>query len=291
MFIEPMLLSTGQTPFSDSRYIFEPKIDGHRLIYSQEDGIVRLYTRNNNDCTRQYPEINGTTNALFPHDIVLDGEVACVDPATGISDFESVMIRFQAKKADKIAGLTTTLPSTFVIFDVLQYNGKDLRALRLMERKEILSTIPLPSSSFGIVPFIEGAGEALYTQIKERNMEGIVGKRKDSVYETGRRSDKWRKVINWSYSEVFITGYRKEEFGWLVAVSESHNAKIRPAGVIELGANPIHKKAFYNVVKPLIIGEDRNFVYVEPRIRARVKMRNWTRSGMLRSPVFIEFIV
>lgn len=81
MFIEPMLLATAKTPFSDLHYIFEPKIDGHRLIYSRQNGTVRLYTRNNNDCTRQYPEINGSINALFPHDIVLDGEVACVDPA------------------------------------------------------------------------------------------------------------------------------------------------------------------------------------------------------------------
>lgn len=288
MFIEPMLLATASAPFSDSRFIFEPKIDGHRLIFSQQNGVVRLYTRHNNDCTRQYPEIAG---ALFPHDIVLDGEIACVDAATGISDFESVMTRFQAKKAGKIAALTGSLPSTFVIFDVLQYNGKDLRRLPLMQRKEILAQIPLPSASFGIVPHIEGAGEALFEQIEARAMEGVVGKRKDSVYETGRRSDKWRKVINWSYADVFITGYRKEEFGWLAAVPALDNAKMRPAGIIELGANPTHKKAFYNVVKPLITGEDRNFVYVDPRIRARVKMRNWTKSGMLRSPVFTEFLV
>ncbi|KKO54489.1 ATP-dependent DNA ligase [Paenibacillus sp. DMB20] len=286
MFIDPMLLATAQSPFSDSRYIFEPKIDGHRLIFSQQNGIVRLYTRHNNDCTRQYPEIAGV---LFPHDIVLDGEIACVDPATGTSDFESVMARFQAKKADKIAALSVTQPATFVIFDVLQYNGKDLRRLPLMERKEILAQIPLTSASFGIVPFINGAGEALFTQIQACGMEGVVGKRKNSAYETGRRSDAWRKVINWSYADVFITGYRKKEFGWLAGIYD--NAKIRPAGIIELGANPTHKKAFYNVVKPLITGEDRNFVYVEPRIRARVKMRNWTRSGMLRSPVFTEFIV
>ncbi|VTR22882.1 Putative DNA ligase-like protein Rv0938/MT0965 [Actinobacillus pleuropneumoniae] len=212
MFIDPMLLATAPAPFSDSRFIFEPKIDGHRLIFSQQDSVVRLYTRHNNDCTRQYPEI---ASALFPHDIKLDGEIACVDRVTGISDFESVMTRFQAKKADKIAALSGTLPSTFVIFDVLQYKGKNLRRLPLMKRKEILAKIPLPSTSFGIVPYIEGAGEALFEQIQARAMEGIVGKRKDSAYETGRRSDNWRKVINWSYADVFITGYRKEDSdGW-----------------------------------------------------------------------------
>ena len=288
MFIDPMLLATAQSPFSDSRYMFEPKIDGHRLVFSQQNGIVRLYTRHNNDCTRQYPEIAG---ALFPHDIILDGEIACVDPATGASDFESVMARFQTNKANKIAALTGTQPATFVIFDVLMYNGRDLRRLPLMERKAILATIPLPSANFGVIPYIEGAGEALFTQIQARKMEGVVGKRKNSAYETGRRSDNWRKVINWTYADVYLTGYRKEKFGWLVAVPALDNAKMRPAGIIELGANPTHKKAFYNVVKPLITGEDRDFVYVEPRIKARVKMRNWTRSGMLRSPVFTEFIV
>jgi DNA ligase-1 len=284
MFIDPMLLATAPAPFSDSRFIFEPKIDGHRLIFSQQNGVVRLYTRHYNDCTRQYPEI---ASPLFPHDIVLDGEIACVDPIKGISDFEAVMARFQAKKTDKIAALTGKLPVTFVIFDVLQYQGNDLRRLPLTQRKEILASISLPSSNLGVVPFIDGAGEALFTQIEERGMEGIVGKRKDSVYETGRRSDKWRKVINWTYAEVFITGYRKEEFGWLAAVYD--NAKMRPAGIIELGANPTHKKAFYSVVKPLITGEDRNFVYVE--LRARVKLRNWTKSGMLQTPVFCDFVI
>ncbi|WP_305954234.1 hypothetical protein [Paenibacillus sp. FSL H8-0259] len=66
---------------------------------------------------------------------------------------------------------------------------------------------------------------------------------------------------------------------------------MRSAGVIEFGVSPMHKQAFYVVVKPLITGEDRDYVYVEPRIRARVKIRNWTRAGMLRSPVFTEFIV
>ncbi|ACX62971.1 ATP-dependent DNA ligase [Paenibacillus sp. Y412MC10] len=288
MFIDPMLLATAPVPFSDSRFIFEPKIDGHRLIFSQQNGVVRLYTRHNNDCTHQYPEI---ANALFPHDIVLDGEIACVDSATGNPDFETVMTRFQAKKTDKIAALSVSKPVTFVIFDVLQNNGVDLRRLPLLKRKEILSSIPLPSNNFGIIPFIEGAGEALFTQIEEREMERIVGKRKESIYETGRRSDNWRKIINWLYADVFIIGYRKEEFGWLAAVPTLDNAKMRPAGIIELGANPTHKKAFYNVVKPLVTGEDRNFVYVEPRIRARVKMRNWTRSGMLRTPVFERFII
>lgn len=289
MFISPMLLETAAAPFSDSRYIYEPKIDGHRLIYSQTDGAVRLYTRHNNECTRQYPEINGSTNALFPHDIVLDGEIACVDPLTGAIDFESVMSRFQARRADKIRQLTQTLPVTYVVFDILRYKGEDLCNRPLMERKEILAGLTLPNAHFGVTPYIEGAGEALFAQMQARAMEGVVAKRKNSVYES-RRSASWQKIINWTCADVYLSGYKKAEFGWLASVP-ADSGKMRPAGVIEFGVSPTHKKAFYGVSKALITGEDSDFVYVDPRIKARVKIRNWTRAGMLRSPVFTEFIV
>ncbi|GIP61115.1 ATP-dependent DNA ligase [Paenibacillus woosongensis] len=286
MFISPMLLATAPGPFSDPRYIFEPKIDGHRLIFSQQDGAVRLYTRHANDCTPQYPEIAG---ALFEHDIVLDGEVACADPASGVSDFEAIMSRFQAKRADKIARLSVTLPACFAVFDILRYKGEDLRRLPLIERKAILADIAFPNANIGVVPFVECAGEALFAQIKARGMEGVVGKRRDGVYETGRRSDSWRKLINWTHAEVYITGYKKAEFGWLAGIADDRG-KIRPAGIIQLGVTPTDKKAFFGVVKPLITGEDREFIYINPQIRAKVKMRNWTKAGFLRNPVFMNFI-
>jgi DNA ligase-1 len=176
-----MLLQTAARPFSHSDYIFEPKIDGHRLIYSQESGKVRLYTRHDNDCTQQYPEIH----LPFTDDVVLDGEVACVDPTTGVSEFESIMSRFQARRAEKIIQLIGTLPAYYAIFDILMYKGKDLRGLPLMSRKEILAGLTLPSNSFGVVPYMEGAGEVLFEQIENQGMEGIVGKRKNSVYVTG----------------------------------------------------------------------------------------------------------
>ncbi|GGG13940.1 SPBc2 prophage-derived DNA ligase-like protein LigB [Paenibacillus albidus] len=287
MFISPMLLQPAPGPFSHNDFIFEPKIDGHRLIYSQESGAVQLYTRHNNECTRQYPELQ----LPFANDIILDGEVACVDPTTGVSDFESVMSRFQARRADKIQQLTRTLPAYYAIFDILMYKGQDLRGMPLLRRKEILAGLSLPSGRFGVVPHVDGAGEALFEQIETRGMEGVVGKRKNSLYETGRRSAAWQKVINWTYADVFITGYRKQEFGWLAAIPSGTSGRLRPAGIIELGASPLHKQAFRGVAQQLVKGEDKEFVHLEPRLRARVRMRNWTKSGMLRTPVFEEFII
>lgn len=285
MFISPMLLEIAPGPFSHSDYIFEPKVDGHRLIYSQQSGVVRLYTRHNNDCTQQYPEIL----LPFDSDIILDGEVACTDPETGLNDFEAVMSRFSTRQQLKVQQLTKTLPATFAIFDILQYKGHDLRKLPLMERKAILQALHLPSSSFGLVPHIEGAGEALYEQIEGMGMEGVVGKRKDSQY-ISRRSSNWLKIINWSVADVYITGYKKSEFGWLAAVPDP-TGRMRPVGIIEHGPSPKHKQVFRGVCSQLITGEDKNNVYLEPRIQARVKMRNWTKSGLLRIPVFEQFIV
>lgn len=278
-----MLLETAQGPFSHSNYIFEPKIDGHRLIFSQQNGKIKLYTRHETDCTRQYPELLHQ----FDDDIILDGEVACVDPETGSIDFEMVMNRFQAKKTDKIQQLTVSQPVTYVVFDILSYKGQDLRKLPLMKRKDILSHILMPNKHFGVIPFIEEEGVALFSQMEAQELEGMVGKRMNSVYES-RRSPAWQKVINWTYAEVFITGYRKDEFGWLTSVV-TESGRLRPTGIIELGVPPKAKRAFYGVSKSIVTGEDKNFVYLEPRIRAKVKTRNWTKNGMLRSPAFVEF--
>ncbi|ANY71669.1 ATP-dependent DNA ligase [Paenibacillus ihbetae] len=283
MFISPMLLETAHSPFSHSNYIFEPKIDGHRLIFSQQGGKIKLYTRHETDCTRQYPELLHP----FGDDIIFDGEVACTDPETGAIDFEMVMNRFQAKKPDKIRQITVTQPVTYVVFDILSYKGQDLRKLPLMKRKEILSSISMPNKHFGIIPFIEAEGETLFSQMEAQELEGMVGKRMNSVYES-RRSPSWQKVINWTYAEVFITGYRKDEFGWLTSVV-TESGRLRPTGIIELGVPPKAKQAFYGVSKSIVTGEDKNFVYLEPRIRAKVKTRNWTKNGMLRSPAFVEF--
>ncbi|PZM61836.1 ATP-dependent DNA ligase, partial [Paenibacillus dendritiformis] len=221
--------------------------------------------------------------------MILDGEIVCIDPA-GTVDFEAVMTRFQARRSDSIQRLTKQLPVTFVVFDILYYKGQDLRGMSLLQRKEMLATASLPPNGrITICPFIEGAGEALYADICARRMEGIVCKRKDSRY-VSRKSKMWQKVINWTYVDVWITGYRKDEFGWLVSV-EDGSGRLRPAGVIEFGPNKDHKRKFYRDANSLISGEDRKNVYLRPAIRAKIKTRNWTKAGMLRDPVFVEFLM
>jgi DNA ligase-1 len=283
MFIAPMLLEKRENPFDDERYLFEPKIDGHRLILSMENGDVRLFTRHNNEVTTQYPELQ---NVLIENnsDVVLDGEVACLNPDSGSIEFEMVMERFMMKKPMRIQEAVIRQPVHFFVFDILRYKGEDLRSLPLIERKMLLEQVLSANNYMRTIMRIDDTGVSLFKAIREKQLEGIVAKKKTSKY-VGRRDASWIKIINYTYAEVQIAGYRKNQFGWLL------QHRNRNVGVLELAVPSAHKKAFYGVSQGLITGEDRNFVYVEPSIKARVRFRNWTRAGMLRTPEFVGFVV
>ena len=283
MFITPMLLEKREDPFDDERYIFEPKIDGHRLILSMENGVVRLFTRHNNEVTAQYPELHNVP-IDDNSDVVLDGEVARINPETGAIDFELIMERFMMKKPMTIKEAAIKRPVHFFVFDILRYKGKDCRELLLMERKELLERVLTANQFISPLMRVEGDGVSLFEAIKEKKLEGIVAKQKASRY-FGRRDRNWLKIINYTYADVQIAGYRKNQFGWLLRHDD------RPVGVLELAVPSAHKKAFYGITKTIVTGEDRDFVYVQPILKAKVRFRNWTRAGMLRTPEFVDFIV
>jgi DNA ligase 1 len=200
------------------------------------------------------------------------------------------MERFSAKKATKIRQLSEKLPVNYLVFDILRYKGVDLRSLPLEKRKEILASAVLPANPhIARLTYYEDEGIALYSQIKARNMEGIVDKRKNSQYVSSR-TDAWLKINNWTYVDIYISWYLKKEFGLLASVL-TESGRMKPAGIIELGVTPKQRMAFYGVKDALKTSEDGEFVYLEPRLKARVKIRNWTRGGFLRSPVFVEFII
>lgn len=272
MFISPMLLHKSDEPFDSADCLTELKLDGIRFIYSVDDaGKVRLYTRHKNEVTARFPEL---TALDVPPGTVLDGELIVTDNA-GKPDFEAAMSRFMSSRDQT--------PISLVVFDVLKAGGKSVTSLPLLDRKEILAdVVPNDTELLSKVQFLEGHGANYFDAVKAQSLEGIVLKRKDSRYEIGKRSHNWLKVINYQYAEVFVTGFRKKEFGWLLA-----DAGGRYLGVMEHGVPPVEKQRVYRAP---ISKETDNFSYLVSPIKCRVKFRNYTKEGKLRIPSFVKCI-
>jgi len=278
MFLQPMLLqyADNNLPFNKPNHIAELKLDGIRLILSNMDQL-KLYTRHNNDVTDKFPELH---NSNIPQGTILDGELIVTDE-NGKPDFEAMMSRFQSK--------TDKNPVTFCVFDIMRYNGIEVTGLPLSKRKELLSKAVTNSKHINIVEPAAGSATDYFEVVQRFGLEGIVIKDLKSRYAVGSRSWSFQKVINWTYADVFISGYRKGEFGLLTSVIDS-NGQYRPSGIIEFGVNPQQKQTFRSVRERLKVGENKQFVFLEPIIKAKVKTRNWTKNGMLRSPVMVDFI-
>ncbi|MFX3633868.1 MAG: ATP-dependent DNA ligase [Candidatus Pristimantibacillus sp.] len=272
MLMDVMLMERHEQPFRDKQFIFEPMIDGQRLLLSFMDSKARLFTKHHNEVTRQYPELLKVP-LVSPADVVLDGEVAYVNPITGKVEFESLLERYRMKKQPRIRDGVAELPLRYFVFDVLYYNGIDMRERPLIERKRLLNELIVNNEHFRKMPYIEEEGDKMFEVIKQLNLEGMAGKRKDSVYSEGHHED-WLKIVNYRYAKVELVGWRKNRLGWLARMDG------RDVGIIEHGITQTQRKLFdLNMVRS---EEDRDFVYAKQGMMAAVKYRNWSKDGKLR---------
>lgn len=275
MFVSPMLLDRVDHPFDNNKFITELKLDGIRLILSKFNNKVKLYTRHNNDVTSKFPELHDID---IPEGTVLDGEIIVAD-SQGKPDFEAIMQRFQSKRSDHAI--------QYCVFDVIYIEGKKVTHLSLIERKELLNSLITDNEKVAKVQWTVGNGIAYFDLVKQHSLEGIVFKGINSKYQVDKRSKDWIKVINYQYTEAFITGFRKNEFGLLLGIGEEN--RIKPAGLMEfVGSN--ERKRFYQTYKEFIVDENEKFIFLEPKLKCKVKFRNYTKDGKLRIPSFVEFI-
>ncbi len=279
MMMKPMLPISVEEPFDDPDYLFEPQFAGHRLLLSRKNSAVKLYTRYGNACTRQYPELLAMPT---DDDLVLDG-LLCVIGEDGYIDEGRVKERFRLTGAAKIRAAAVKTPVHAVVFDILERNGRDLRALPLLERKQILHDCLDNNPRYSHSLYLPGEGTRLFAAVRKRGMKGMIAKRKDSAYVPGY-SDGWKKVTSYSYAVVELGGYRKKQFGWLAF------SRGRPIGVIGGAVPTADQNWFYDVSTAGKTGEDRNFVYVKPGLRAKIRYRGQTPDGLLRAPEFIAFV-
>lgn len=192
MFIQPMLMTEREGPFTDDHYWFEPMVDGQRLQLHMFAGKVALLTRHGNDATAQYPELHNVPLS-WPADVVLDGEATCLDPETGRADYARLQERFRMKGAPRIREARKTMPVVYFVFDILMYNGIDLRDLPLVSRRKLLETLLEDNHYYRKMKHWERDGHAVYEAAARLGLEGIAGKHKFSRYVEGR-SDSWLRI-------------------------------------------------------------------------------------------------
>ncbi len=275
VFAAPMLLEKSDEPFDDEKYITELKLDGIRLILTKFNNQIKLYSRHNNEVTAKFPEL---LHLNIPDGTVLDGEIIVSD-SEGKPDFEAMMERFQSKRSEHTI--------QYCIFDVLYHKGEKVTHLPLLQRKELLDSLVENEKHISKVQWLHGNGRAYFDLVKQNGLEGIVLKKADSKYQIKKRSHDWLKVINYQYTDVVITGLRKDKFGLLLAFEE--NGRLKPGGLMEF-MTPAARKQFYGEYRDLIVDENKKFTFIEPKIKCRVKFRNYTKTGLLRSPSFVEYI-
>lgn len=272
--IKPMLLHKADEPPA-GHYIHQLKYDGFRCLLHVDADRVKLYTRHQNDCTFQFPEFKSV--GLRSNATILDGEMIALDE-DGKPDFEAVMSRFQSRKGK------SKQPVHFAAFDVLQVDGKSVLHKPIEERIQMLQSIVIPSDLISVVQFHDD-GAALFESVKRLGLEGIVSKKKGSRYTLDHRSPNWLKVKNYQYATVTISGIRKQEFGWALQLDDGSYG-----GVCELAPQEA-RAALYKVAQQLIRSENKNWYYIDPLIKCRVKFQCYTKGGLLRSPSFVEFIL
>jgi bifunctional non-homologous end joining protein LigD len=180
-----MPLAVLAEPFEHPGWIFENKYDGFRALAYIEDRHVRLVSRKGN-VYKSFPDLLNTLAAcLHVSDAIIDGEIVYLD-ASGKPQFYSLLRRRS--------------PQHFVAFDILWLNGKDLRKLPLLERKRILRTVVPAGSPILYADYIERSGTELYRAVCDRDLEGIVAKRKDGLYTPVQTT--WVKIKNPRYSQM-----------------------------------------------------------------------------------------
>ena len=206
--MRPMLATTGTHVPTEPGWSHEVKWDGVRVLAdTTRSGTTRLLSRNENPVTVAWPELN--RSPLGDRDLLVDGEVIALNDR-GLPDFRVLQDRMHVRNAAAAARLADRLPATYMVFDVMRVDGKDVSDQPLGERRKILRGLGLEHSTWQ-VPEAYDDGPMLFEATLQQGLEGIVSKRLTSRYVFGERTRNWLKFAHRHRRSYVVGGWRPQE--------------------------------------------------------------------------------
>ena len=295
-FIEPMECEPVTQLREGPEWVYEIKLDGYRAIAVKTGNQANLFSRRRKSFNGQYPSIVEALGEL-PNDTVIDGEIVALDES-GRPDFN--LLQNYRSAAARIR---------YFVFDLLVHRGQDTARLPLEERRKILGSLKFSSTRIHLVEYQETSAAEMLAAVKSLGLEGVVAKRKDSRYETGKRSGAWMKCRIQKGQEFVIGGYFPGSHGFdsiivgyyrgkdLVYVARTRNGFV-PASRRQLFAKfkdlAIPICPFVNLpdTHPSRFGQEFNAeamekaVWLRPEIVVQIEFLEWTAADRLRHSQF-----
>src|SRR3712207_5940273 len=266
--MRPMLATSGTRVPLEPGWSHEVKWDGVRILADTTGDGTRLYSRNENPVTVAWPELN--RSPLGDRDLLVDGEVIALNDR-GLPDFRVLQDRMHVRNASSAARLAERLPATFMVFDVMRVDGKDVSGQPLGERRKILRGLGLEHSTWQ-VPEAYDDGAMLFDATLQQGLEGIVSKRLTSRYVFGERTKSWLKFAHRHRRSYVVGGWRPQEgtSDRLAAllVGEPTEQGLAYRGRVGSGIGGAASRALTELVTP-IGRRDSPFEDEVPRVDAR----------------------
>lgn len=273
-------------------YIYEPKLDGIRALCYVDKKNIRFFSRNDKEITKQFPEL-ALRNNIKATTCILDGEIVVY--AKNRSNFESIQGRATLEDNDLITAKSIHNPATYVVFDILELNGKSLLHVPLEKRKQMLEKVVRNNKRIDVIPYTNN-GKKLWAIAQKKKLEGIVGKRFNSLYKPGVRDKTWIKMKLHDTADCVIIGFTqgKRKISALILGMYTTKKELVYIGKVGTGFSESIIEDLYKKFKPLITDKEptdipwRNVVYLKPKLVAEIKYAEWTNNNRLRVPVFIR---
>jgi bifunctional non-homologous end joining protein LigD len=300
--VAPMLALAGSPPAGRlAEWAVEMKWDGVRALAFISGGRLRLVSRTGKDISATYPDLAGLGGAVTASQALLDGEIVAF--TDGRPDFEALQPRMHVSSADAAFRLSSTIPVSYLAFDVLHSDGVGLTSRSYLERRKTLDTIMVNGPRWLAPPSFPGSDlDAVRAASVANGLEGVVAKRLDSVYEPGARPGTWLKVKNELRQEVVVAGWKPGQGNRAGLVGSLLVGVYSSSGFVYAGhvgtgfSDPVLRMLTRRLEAlrrpdspfdgPVPAEYARPAVWVEPRLVVDVAFHRWTRAGRMRAPAY-----